>query len=175
MALDAVLCLVCLEPLRAAALGAHLVSAHPELAASAAGSSKRLPGSQRSPELLHAASMLASGNGEGAMAALESAVERDPTVQEGWFQKAMLHIVRAEFGESLICLERAIAIDEKDARVWVAKFFALERLGGRSAEAARCLIKAADIDPQFTQRWIAERFSEKELGEIRKRYGAGGR
>ena len=167
---ETVLCLLCLRPLRAGALAAHLASEHvggPRGAPEGAGAPVR---GSASPELLQAASLLASGSGDGALEALESAVERDPHSEEVWFQKGMLHIARREFGEALMCLERAAAIDGQDPRAWVAKFFALERVGGRSAEAARCLIKAADLDPLFTQRWIAERFSEDELIDIRKRY-----
>ncbi len=167
---ETVLCLLCLRPLRAGALQAHLASDHSAaLGGARAGAASPARGSP-SPELLQAASLLAIGSGDAALEALESAVERDPHSEEVWFQKGMLHIARREYGEALLCLERANAIDGRDPRAWVAKFFALERVGGRSAEAARCLIKAADLDPLFTQRWIAERFTEDELIEIRKRY-----
>jgi len=169
---ETVLCLTCLRPLRAGALPAHLASDHggaqPGAGAGAATASPVRGAS--SPELLQVASLLATGRDDDALGALESAVERDPGSEEVWFQKAMLHIARREYGEALICLERATAIDGKDPRAWVAKFFALERVGGRSSEAARCLIRAADLDPLFTQAWIAERFTENELIEIRKRY-----
>lgn len=172
---ESVLCLVCLEPVQAEKLQAHTLGAH----GAALAPDPLLPGNaartERSPELLQAAALLAGGQDDDALQALETAVERDPQVEEVWFQKAMLHIARREFGEALLCLERATSIDGRDARAWVAKFFALERVGGRSAEAARCLIRAADLDPLFTQRWIAERFTEDELKEIRRRYGGGPR
>jgi Flp pilus assembly protein TadD len=117
--------------------------------------------------------MLAAGKDEDALFAMEAAVERDPHVSEGWFQKGMLHLARGEWAEALLSLERALAVDETDPRVWVAKFYALERAGGRSAEAARCLIRAADLDPLFTQQWIAKRFTEGELRTLRRRYGEG--
>lgn len=162
--------MVCLAPVRSDALPAHHREAHGAAPAGGAAAPEEPQRQERSPDLLRAAALLGLGQDDDALRALETAVEHEPSVEEGWFQKAMLHIARREYGESLMCLERAIAIDARDARAWVAKFLALERAGGRSAEAARCLIRAADLDPLFTQRWIAERFTESELREIRSRY-----
>jgi tetratricopeptide (TPR) repeat protein len=167
--------MLCLEPVAAGAMPTHLAQTHgskspPELVKPQA--TEEL---ERSPELLQAAALLAVGHDDDAMLALEAAVGRDPEVGEGWFQKGMLHVARLEWSEALLCLERALAIEPRDPRPWVAKFLSLEKVGGRSAEAARCLIRAADLDPGFTQRWIAEHFSEEELKEIRKRYGGGNR
>lgn len=169
---ETVLCLLCLRPLRGGALAAHLATDHSAALQATDPGGLPLARGSPSPELLQVASLLATGRDEAALEALEAAVERDPGSEEVWFQKGMLHIARHEFGESLLCLERATAIDGQDPRAWVAKFFALERVGGRSAEAARCLIKAADLDPLFTQGWIAERFTEDELIKIRQRYAA---
>lgn len=127
----------------------------------------------RSPELLQAAALLAAGHDEDAMLALETLVEREPQSVEGWYQKGMHHCGRSEYSDALLCFERGIAIHEADARLWVAKFYALEKVGSRSAEAARCLVRAANLDPLFTQRWIAQRFTEEELRRIRDRYGGG--
>jgi tetratricopeptide (TPR) repeat protein len=156
----------------AEAMAAHLASSHGLPEAAPAGGTA--PARTRStPELLQAAAMLAAGKDEEALGALEAAVERDPGVSQGWFQKGMLHLARHEWAEALLCLDRAITLDETDPRAWVAKFYALERAGGRSAEAARCLIRAADLDPLFTQQWIAKRFSEDELRMLQRRYGEG--
>jgi Flp pilus assembly protein TadD len=170
---ESVLCLLCLEAVAGSALATHVASVHGAHAPHDAPGSKAAEEAERSPELLQAAALLAVGHDDDALLALETAVERDPDLEEGWFQKGMLHIARREFPEALLCLERALVLDARDPRAWVAKFLAFERVGGRSSEAARCLIKAADLDPLFTQRWIAERFSEDELKEIRKRYGGG--
>lgn len=168
---ETVLCLVCLDAVRPDKLQAHMLSAHGAALAPDPLLPRGAERTERSPELLQAAALLAGGQDDDALLALETAVEREPNVEEGWFQKAMLHIARREYGDALLCLERATSIDGRDARAWVAKFFALERVGGRSSEAARCLIRAADLDPLFAQRWIAERFTEDELKEIRRRYG----
>lgn len=170
---EKVLCLQCLEPVAGADLAAHIARAHGTPAAP--GPAGRAPERPRStPELLQAAAMLAAGKDEEALAALEAAVERDPAVAHGWFQKGMLHLARHEWPDALLCLERAVQLDEMDPRAWVAKFYALERAGGRSAEAARCLIRAADLDPLFTQQWIAKRFTEDELRMLQRRYGDAG-
>lgn len=161
----------CLEPVPAEDLATHVAFSHGVPAA--VPPQGAAPRERSTPELLQAAAMLAAGKDEDALRALEAAVERDPGVAQGWFQKGMLHIARHEWAESLLCLERATTLDDQDARAWVAKFYALERAGGRSAEAARCLIRAADLDPLFTQQWIAKRFTEDELRTLQRRYGEG--
>ena len=167
--------MLCLEPVSAGAMSTHLTQAHGSKSQPEVVRPQAHEELERSPELLQAAALLAVGHDDDAMLALEAAVGRDPEVEEGWFQKGMLHVARLEWSEALLCLERALAIEPRDPRPWVAKFLSLEKVGGRSAEAARCLIRAADLDPGFTQRWIAEHFSEEELKEIRKRYGGGNR
>ena len=170
---EIVLCLICLEAHAASKLAVHLRDVHHAQPPPAPGAGEAPPAAERSPELLRAAALLGVGQDDDALLALETAVEREPEAFEGWFQKGMLHVNRKEWPEALLCLERAIAMDGRSPRGWVAKFLVLERVGGRTAEAARCLIRAADIDAGFTQQWIAERFSEGELRRIRERYGAG--
>lgn len=62
---------------------------------------------------------------------------------------------REQYDQALLCIERALSLDQNDAEAWCSKGLALGRIN-RTDAALVCYEKALRIDPMYVDAWFAE-------------------
>jgi len=80
-----------------------------------------------------------------------------------WMNKGCALDTLGRREEAIGCLDRALAIDRRDARAWNNKGVALDRLG-RHQEAINCYEQALEIDPRDAPAWFNKGTALDALG-----------
>ena len=104
-----------------------------------------------------------SGDLEGAIAALEKALEIDPKLHIVWNSLGIALSDLGRYSEAIAAYEKALEIDPKDHSAWSGLGNALGYLG-RNSEAIAAYEKALEIDPKYHYAWNGLGATLNDLG-----------
>ena len=107
-----------------------------------------LNGSMKVEALLTKGNILLNlGKSDEAIAAVDKAIQLDPTNFRAWEEMALVYHVLGKYNESLTAYEKLTKINPENALVWKGKGDALKMLG-RQAEANAAFAKAKELGYQ---------------------------
>jgi tetratricopeptide (TPR) repeat protein len=102
--------------------------------------------------------LLSSEGLQGAEMIIERELEREPDSWEAWAAKADVLYLQDENEESLICCDKALSMNPRNALVLNTKGNALYKLE-RYDEAIACYDRAIEAEPLFVRAWYNKRMA----------------
>ena len=92
--------------------------------------------------------MAYSGDMDGALAAFDRVISLSPRFAEAYNQRALVRVMREEYGPAVVDLKQTLAIEPRHFGAW-AGLGRIMMMFGRDHEALRCFDAALEINPDL--------------------------